>query len=147
MFVAHKFLMSYDWSSVYWKEFSFTCEDLNRGSHMRPYDQSNHTKFSSIGHYVQASKAKLFEDDNAFASIMAASDAKIIVQLGYNVVGFDQSIWNKWRPSIIRSAIECFSGQKTRLNNSTHDWYENYITEHNKRADAIVSSIADWYHV
>ncbi|PVH75189.1 DUF1768-domain-containing protein [Cadophora sp. DSE1049] len=56
------------------------------------FSENGHT-YESVGHFVMASKARLFNDEGTLKKILAATDANKHRTLGSKVKGFDEEVW------------------------------------------------------
>jgi ribA/ribD-fused uncharacterized protein len=57
--------------------------------------------FSSVGQFMMFSKATMFEDEASAAAILAADRAEQHRMLGHQVSGFDMTVWERDRESIV----------------------------------------------
>lgn len=57
--------------------------------------------FTSVEQFMMLSKAKLFADERSAIAIMATNDPAQQKAIGRKVAGFDESLWNRKRESIV----------------------------------------------
>ncbi len=57
--------------------------------------------YSTAEHFMMAGKARLFNDDATLAAILDAPDPAAAKQLGREVRGFDEKVWNDARFGIV----------------------------------------------
>lgn len=73
--------------------------------------------YRTAEHFMMASKARLFGDEEARRSILAAETPAQAMGLGRGVAGFDSAIWDRERFAVVvRGSIEKF-----RQNPALHD--------------------------
>jgi ribA/ribD-fused uncharacterized protein len=65
-----------------------------------PFKIGGHT-FPTAEHWMMASKASLFNDQDTFARILAAKSPKEVKAYGRLVAGFDEAIWQRRRYDIV----------------------------------------------
>lgn len=87
-------------------------------------DRDNHTEFTSLGQYVQASKARLFNDDTTFTEIMRSTDTRVHRASGMRIKGFEQAVWTYWKPRILQSAFVCQMDSPRAGHN--RQWYQEW---------------------
>jgi ribA/ribD-fused uncharacterized protein len=82
-----------------WKEkrstkhtFFFTFKDGFSNWHMAPFDYRGHT-FNCVEQFMMYSKARLFNDLEVAAKILATPSPKEQKALGRQVKGFDEALW------------------------------------------------------
>lgn len=61
----------------------------------------NGISYPTAEHYMMAEKARLFNDKNAEMKILASDSPGNAKQVGKEVIGFDQQIWEKNRMQIV----------------------------------------------
>ena len=71
--------------------------------HPTPFELEG-VRYSCAEQYMMAAKASLFNDQDAFDSIMATSDPALQKRLGSQVIGFEEDIWQHWRLDIVFAA-------------------------------------------
>lgn len=111
----------------YWRERPFySCCFLTSLS--GSYGFENVSNFLSIGHFVQASKAKLFQDQSAFWKLMDEAKTRAEHEkIGRSIQNFDQNTWNKWKPKIVQSALDCIRLKSDAPEVQKHKlWYAEY---------------------
>lgn len=108
-------------NDIYWQNIEFESSDNLNNLMLDGYGYSglNITKYYSLGHYVQSSKAMLFNDWQSWDKIMATKNKNDILALGKKITNFDQLTWNKYKPIIIKTGI-------LSMNNIKHDSWKNY---------------------
>lgn len=57
--------------------------------------------FTSVEQFMMLSKAKLFADERSAKAVMATNDPAQQKAIGRKVTGFDESLWNRKRESIV----------------------------------------------
>ncbi|OAT50630.1 COG3236 family protein [Proteus hauseri ATCC 700826] len=72
-------------------------------------------RYSSAEHYMMAEKARIFNDMEIRARIIATSNPGTAKALGREVKGFDQSIWEQQRIEIVIRANEAKFSQNKNL--------------------------------
>lgn len=87
-----------------------------------PYE--NTSQYTSIGHFVQASKAKMFDDSLAFSEIMRAKTREEQEKHGRSVRNFDEKMWKEWKSRILQSAFNC---QQSTKYGHERQWYRQFI--------------------
>jgi ribA/ribD-fused uncharacterized protein len=81
------------------------------------YDQELNLRFSSGEQYMMYRKALLFKDRDAMAKIMSTTSPKEVKDLGRDVSGFKQDIWDAHKLDIIvRANFLKFSQNEALLN-------------------------------
>jgi ribA/ribD-fused uncharacterized protein len=74
-------------------------------------------RFATAEHYMMWSKARLFEDGETAAAILADDDPERAQELGRAVAGFDRKVWERHRfPIVVRGSMAKF-GQRGELRN------------------------------
>jgi ribA/ribD-fused uncharacterized protein len=56
--------------------------------------------FDSVEKFIMFSKAKLFHDEGSAQLILNAENGYQCKELGKNVVGFNQAVWDEWSPKV-----------------------------------------------
>ena len=72
-------------------------------------------KYATAEHYMMAEKARLFNDSEILAKILAASHPGEAKKLGRSILGFDESIWLKHRRAIVVRGNVCKFEQNEAL--------------------------------
>ena len=72
-------------------------------------------KYSHSEQYIQAEKAKLFNDDATHNNIMKASSPGAMKYLGHNVQGFKADVWHSEIPKISYATLLAKFSQHTHL--------------------------------
>jgi ribA/ribD-fused uncharacterized protein len=65
-----------------------------------PFEASGH-RYPTAEHWMMAEKARLFGDKDAASKIMAAGSPKQAKQLGREVRGFDEAVWDREKMRIV----------------------------------------------
>lgn len=50
-------------------------------------------QYTSLGQYLAAEKARLFEDHRSLVAILQTSDPHTLKELGKHIVHFDEQVW------------------------------------------------------
>jgi len=74
-------------------------------------------KYNCCEQYMMASKAKLFNDEQAYRAIMDSKTPKKIKDIGRQVKNFDETIWKKKRAKIVLIANIYKFTQNKKLQN------------------------------
>jgi ribA/ribD-fused uncharacterized protein len=79
-----------------------------------PFNVGGHT-FSTAEHWMMASKAQVFGDQDTFVRILAAKSPREVKALGRIVSGFDEEIWCRHRYQIVLAGTRSKFDQNSDL--------------------------------
>lgn len=89
----------------------------------------NGTKYSSAEQFMMAKKAELFGDKDIKAKILSTNNVRKQKELGRQVSGFEESIWNQHKMKIVYIANNLKFNQNPKLKQLLLDSEGKYIVE------------------
>jgi ribA/ribD-fused uncharacterized protein len=117
----------------------FFGSDESKGPHRNFSNMSEHPidiegeKFPTVEHYIQAMKAKEFQDEEMYNKIVKAKTPKAVKAMGQKVKNFVKEMWDGKRDGITRTAVRAKFTQHPELRKQLQETGDKMIGEADPR--------------
>jgi ribA/ribD-fused uncharacterized protein len=90
-------------------------------------------KYQTVEHFIQASKAKLFEDTETYEKVRGAKSAKAAKAIGDKVKNFNTETWESKRDGIMEQGLKAKFVQHPELRKELDDTGDKIIGDADAR--------------
>ncbi|CAG9254905.1 Riboflavin biosynthesis intermediates N-glycosidase [Paraburkholderia unamae] len=92
----------------------FGANDVFSNWHRCSFEYRGH-QFTSVEQFMMFAKARLFDDEESAAQVLATDDPRDQKAIGRKVAGFDNALWEAKRESVVYVGCREKFGQNPRL--------------------------------